>query len=110
MDSQVFYTTIKLIKSNEVVYSIEIKYIDSYEFYFDSKFLANLSITVSHLDMDDLNMLINEPYDCYVLMAKKKIIKNNEEYFFNIPAKAYKRMNLVDDGQKIKLFFTEREE
>lgn len=108
MNSQVLFTTIQLMKNNEVFYTIEIENIDSYEFSFNSKTLATLSITVSSLKIDDINMLIMQPYDCYVLMAKKKVVKNGKEQFAHIPAKAYKYMSFVDNGEKMKFTFVEQ--
>lgn len=110
MNSQSLTTIIHLMKNNKPVYKLTIENIASYEFSFDNKKLATLSLIVSSLSVDTINMLIAQAYDCYVLMGRKKIIKDGQEFVYEIPAKAYKRMYLVDDGAKVKLFFKEIDE
>ena len=107
MNSQVLFTTLQLMKNGKVFYTIQIENIDSYEFSFNSETLATLSITTPSLTTDDINMLIMQPYDCYVLMAKKRIIKDGKEDFVHIPAKAYGYMRFVDNGEKMKFTFIE---
>lgn len=106
MNNEILYTTIQLMKNNKVIHTINIEKITSYFFTFSNKTLATLSITVPFLNNEDVNILINDSYECYILMAKKKI----NDQLITIPARVYKTVSLVDNSKEIKLTFTELED
>ena len=106
MNSQVI-SIIDLIKDNKTIYTINIKNLEEYDFYYDTSQSSTLTITTSTLTIDDLNMLIRCPCDAYVLMGKKVIIKDGTEHVFKIPAMTYKYMSINDNGIRTKITFKE---
>lgn len=94
------------MENGRAIYSIEIENVN-YKFTFDSNKLSTLTIVSSDMNIKDLGMLSTKSYECYVLMAKKRVEKNGDMYNFNVSAIAYRHMLLTDDNGVVTITFSE---
>jgi len=94
---------IQLIKNDEVFYTIETENVYDYKFRFDSKLGSELYLAISNMNMNDLDVLVKEPYESYVLIGSKRIGNKS----FPIPARVFKRMLIKESDNKVKITFSE---
>lgn len=106
MNSQVI-STIQIMENDKVIHSIKIDNLSSYEFTFDSEKLSTLRLISPNLNMDDLNILVTRPYESYILMGVKKVIKDEKEQIYEIPPRVFKHVFVKEDGKNIEIFFRE---
>jgi len=106
MNSQVT-SIIQLMKSSEVFHTIKIENLTGYEFTFDSIKRATLHLTIRNLNMYDLDILVSQSYDSYVLTGTKRIKINDKEKSFAIPARVFKHMAIKENGETAEIYFSE---
>ena len=109
MDSKVT-SIIQLMKNGEVFHTIKIENLTKYEFTFDSTKLCTLHLTICNFNMYDLDILVSQPFDSYVLTGAKRVQLNNKEKSFAIPARVFKHMSIKEDGRTAEIYFSESRE
>ena len=78
MESEVT-SIIKLIENGKVVHTIKIENVQKYKFLFDSITLSTLHLIANTLNMHDLDILLNKPYEAYVVMGVKRTVQDGHE-------------------------------
>ena len=78
MESEVT-SIIKLIENGKVVHTIKIENVQKYKFLFDSITLSTLRLIANTLNMHDLDILLNKPYEAYVVMGVKRTVQDGHE-------------------------------
>ena len=97
-------STIQLMKDGEVFHSIDIKNVSEYHFSYDSEKLAYLYLDISDINMYDLDILVKEPYESYIVMGAKQY--NNK--IFPIPARVFKHIHIEESDNRARIFFSEK--
>lgn len=109
MDSKVT-SIIQLMKDGEVFHTIKIENLSKYEFTFDSTGLCTLHLTIHNFNMYDLDVLVSQPFDSYVLTGTKRIQTPDKEKSFAIPARVFKHMTIKENGRAAEIYFSENKE
>ena len=103
MSLPIVNSMIHLMKDNEVAHTITINNIDDYEFEFDSEELSKMSITTSSIRMRDLDILVNKPYEHYVVMGTKIV----DDKPFSIPSKVFCHIKIINTKGKTIICFSD---